>query len=139
MIEVLFLETDTVPDSKIEYSVIVATHGGKLVLCKNKNRDTWEIPGGHREQGETPEQAAKRELFEETGALEYSISELFRYAVKQNGSKSCGAVFWADIEAFGDLPDFEISETALFDELPPNLTYPQIQPLLLKKAQSLVK
>ena len=40
---------------------------------------TWEIPGGHIEPGESPEEAARRELFEETGAAEFTIRPIFDY------------------------------------------------------------
>jgi len=39
---------------------------GKWILSKHKKRDTWETQGGHIEDGETPLEATKRELFEES-------------------------------------------------------------------------
>ena len=38
------------------------------IMVKNKSRG-WEVPGGHLETGELPEEAALRELYEETGIL----------------------------------------------------------------------
>lgn len=43
---------------------------GKFLMGKRRNShaaDTWSIPGGHLEFGETPEQTAIREIAEETG------------------------------------------------------------------------
>ena len=40
--------------------------GGRVLFVKRPTRG-WEIPGGHLEPGETPEQALLRELKEETG------------------------------------------------------------------------
>ena len=48
--------------------VIYAKYKGKIVMCRHEKRETWEIPGGHIEENETPEEAARREIYEETGA-----------------------------------------------------------------------
>ena len=64
---------DSIDDTKLKYAVIVALYQNKWVFCKHKERNTYEIPGGHRERGETIDTAAKRELCEETGALHFTI------------------------------------------------------------------
>ena len=54
---------------KVGVGVIVIKNG-KLLLGKRKDvhgRGEWGPPGGHLEFGETVEDCARRELFEETG------------------------------------------------------------------------
>lgn len=60
---------DSINDSMLKFAVIIARHNGKWVFCKHKERNTWEAPGGHREDGEDILETAKRELYEETGAI----------------------------------------------------------------------
>jgi hypothetical protein len=49
-----------------------------------------------------------------------------------------GMLCFAEISAFGDLPPLEIQEVRLFDRLPENWTYPQIQPCLFRKIRETV-
>lgn len=50
MLEVKFY--DSVADGLLKFAVIVSRYDGKWVFCKHKERDTYEAPGGHREEGE---------------------------------------------------------------------------------------
>ena len=46
---------------------IFARHDGRVLLIKHKRLATWLPVGGEIEPGETPLEAARRELHEETG------------------------------------------------------------------------
>lgn len=80
MTEVKFY--DNTDDNLLKFAVIISKANGKFVLCKHKERNTYEIPGGHREKGETVLEAAKRELKEETGAVDFTIKPVCVYSVK---------------------------------------------------------
>lgn len=188
---------DEIEEDSVTYVVIVAQHDGRMVFCRHRDRDTWEVPAGHREMGESAYEAAGRELREETGALEYSLTQLCPYSVsggtragerggrggersddvggvnarrggeerdeasggserrdagskdnerggeRENGpkageDKTFGVLFSACIQRFGTLKN-EIAQIALFDDIPDNLTYPEVQPQLIKQALSVGK
>lgn len=130
---------DTVEDKLLKFAVIVAKSNGKWVFCKHKERDTYECPGGHREAGENIDNAARRELYEETGAIDYTIQPICVYSVTApdnfNGEETFGKLYFADITTFETELHNEIEKIELFDELPTKWTYPQIQPLLLKEVE----
>ena len=52
----------TVDDALLKFAVIISKSNGKWVFCKHKERDTFEVHGGHREFGEDIIETAKREL-----------------------------------------------------------------------------
>ena len=64
---------ESVSDGRLKYAVIAARYNGKWVWCRHRERATFEIPGGHREAGENISDTARRELYEETGAVRYDI------------------------------------------------------------------
>lgn len=50
MTEVKFY--DNADDNLLKFAVIISKSNGKWVFCKHNERNTYEIPGGHREDGE---------------------------------------------------------------------------------------
>ncbi|MGV8979889.1 NUDIX hydrolase [Clostridium sp.] len=115
-----------------KYVVIIAKYRGNWILCKHKKRDTWETAGGHIEFGESPLEAAKRELFEETGAILFDIKPIFDYWAADDTSEANGMVFYAEIKKLGDLPESEMEKIESFQTLPSNLTYKDITPKLFQ-------
>ena len=139
MIEVKFY--DQVSDELLKFAVIISKTNGKWIFCKHKERDTYEIPGGHREENESILETAKRELREETGALNFSISSICVYSVigknkvNETGEETYGMLFLADIKTFEPELHSEMEKVLITDTLVENWTYPLIQPKLIEEAK----
>ena len=137
--EVLVRFYDEVQENLPKFAVIIARSGGKWVFCRHRERETFEVPGGHREEGEQAEGAARRELYEETGAVKFSLTPVCFYSVtmpdKFDGTETFGALFYAEIEEFESELHSEIERIYLLDELPESWTYPLIQPKLIEEAK----
>jgi 8-oxo-dGTP diphosphatase len=117
------------------YVVIVAEYDGKLVWVRQHGQNSWEIPGGHIESNETPEMAARRELWEETGALEYTLTQVCDFSVTNNGKQSYNRLFYCKIDKLGQLPKMEIEEISFRIENPEVLTHGTIQLTLIDKVK----
>lgn len=119
------------PEINLKYVVIVIRQGEDWVLVRHRERSTWEFAGGHIEAGETPGEAAVRELYEETGAEEYKLHPVCIYSVSSEATpESFGMLYFAAVEKFGPLPQYEMEERRSFRELPEAVTYPGIYPTL---------
>lgn len=138
MVELKFY--DNVDDSLLKFAVIISKTNGKWVFCKHWERDTFEAPGGHRDRCEDIFETAKRELVEETGAIDFEIKPICAYSVKGKVSAfenikddTFGMLYIADIVSFGRI-NSEIEKIIIVDELVNNLTYPLIHPKLIEEA-----
>jgi 8-oxo-dGTP diphosphatase len=119
--------------------VVAAYFEGKWLWVKHKERETWELPAGHIEAGETPCVAAMRELYEETGTLNYRINPLCDFSITHRGQSSYNRFYLAVVSKLGTLPKSEIEEVKLFDAAPEELTYPSIQSVLFAQATKNIK
>ena len=84
---------------------IINPENKKLLLVKHKKYNKWLQPGGHIEENETPEEAAVREVYEETGVKSTLIGEHFpreddlirplgvQYNRKENGDRMIDMVY----------------------------------------------
>ena len=139
MIEVKFY--DQVSDELLKFAVIISKTNGKWVFCKHKERNTYEVPGGHREENETILETAKRELKEETGALDFTVTPICVYSVtgknkvNETGEETYGMLFFADIKSFENELHSEMEKVLITDTLVENWTYPLIQPKLIEEAK----
>lgn len=130
---------EQVEDSFLKFAVIIAKIDDKLIFCKHKKRNTYEIPGGHREKGENILDTAKRELYEETGAIDFSIDPVCVYSVTAswnfNGRETFGMLYFANVYELEQELHNEIEKIILVREMSGEWTYPEIQPKLLEEAK----
>lgn len=102
---------------------LLLVQGNGVLLVRPSYRRHWIFPGGLVDRGETPEQAARREAYEEAGVVVHSRPRLFGVYTSFDEYKSDHVLVFAS-EDFGLAPwrrDWEIDGRAVFDldALPP--------------------
>lgn len=67
-----YVSSEMVDDELITAAFCVVTYQGKVAVIKQRDRG-YELPGGHRELAETPQETIRREIREETGLIVYNL------------------------------------------------------------------
>lgn len=128
-------------DILVWFTNIVCLYQWKWVLVRGKWKTTWELPWWHIEKWETSLEAAKRELQEETWIIGVKLSFLCSRKLHKLDKEI--SYYWnvyiTNALELGQLPESEIEEVNLFEEIPKNLTYPFIQVDILNKAKEFLK
>ena len=121
MLEVKIFDLGYCKNEELTRVVCVSKYKDKYVFSYNKKRNGWEIPGGHIEEGETWEEAAKREIYEETGAIKINVEPICVYKIS-----TFGLLCYCEILELEELPKESEMEKIMFsDSLPDNLTFPE--------------
>ena len=97
-------------DFNIKYVSLISKYKGRWVICHHKEKDCWNCPGGGIEAGESPIQAAKRELFEETSTVQADFHPLYIYEILSDSGLSYGIQYYCEIKELKELPDFEMDK-----------------------------
>ena len=66
--------------SPLRFVVVCSFYKGQMLLSYHGGHHSWETQGGHIEAGEMPEDAARRELYEESGVTDAEIVPVCDYA-----------------------------------------------------------
>jgi 8-oxo-dGTP diphosphatase len=113
------------PPLELVTSAFVFAFAEDRLLMTNLTRRGWDIPGGHVEPGEHPEETVHREVFEETVATLNAVHLLGYQYLRLSGPKpafyryphpdSYLAFYWAHVATLSDfLPTAETQGRALF-------------------------
>lgn len=100
---------------------VICRYKNEWLLTKHGDRGL-EFPGGKVEPGETPEEAAIREVNEETGATIASLTYIGQYRVEGKGAVIVKNVYFATIDHLEEKQTYyETKGPVLLENLPDNI------------------
>lgn len=120
--------------SPLTFVVVCSFYNGQMLLSYHRGHQAWETQGGHIEAGESPEEAARRELYEESGVKDAELLPVCDYFAFDSEGTANGRVYAASVRSLGRLPEKEMSRIQAFDAFPDRLTYPLVTPVLFREA-----
>jgi 8-oxo-dGTP diphosphatase len=116
------------PSQELVTTALVVAFAGDHLLMTNLRSRGWDIPGGHVEAGEHPEETVRREVYEETGATLGPLHLLGYQRLRLLGPPPIAygypypdcyqAFYWAQVISLDDfLPSAETQGHAFFPPL----------------------
>lgn len=95
--------------------IVICRFIDKWLLTEHKQRG-WEFPGGKIEPGETPEQTARREVFEETGGILDTFFPLGEYQVSNGTNQFVKTIFFGTVSKLVDKKHYMETNGPVFEE-----------------------
>ncbi len=96
----------------------IAVRDGKVLLARRKpgesNAGLWEFPGGTVKEGETPQRALEREIFEELGVRAKAGPVVARNEYRYPD----GAIMLVAVQAELESADFKLTDHDLVEWVP---------------------
>ncbi len=138
-VNITILPAGEIALTDLTYVVIGAREEGKWIFVRHRERDSWELPAGHIEKDELAHEAAKRELYEETGTVKAEMHVLNDYSVIIQGKVSYGRIFFAVVEERGPLPESEIGEIVISKKTPLPATYPEAHKAFIRLLERYIR
>ncbi|WP_067932059.1 NUDIX domain-containing protein [Alicyclobacillus kakegawensis] len=107
------------PSVRSPHSVLVfPVYQGSIVWVQHPQRG-WEVPGGKCEPGESADAAARRETWEESGAVIEKLTWLAEYQIPQpTGGPWYKWVYWAEVRQWRARPDTSETMAVRLGKLP---------------------
>ena len=142
--------TSQLPPRELVTTALAVAFAGDRLLMTNLRSRGWDIPGGHVELGEQPEESVRREVYEEAGARLGSMRLLGYQRLRLLGPQPAGyrypypdcyqAFYWAQVTSLETfLPTAETQGRALFSPLEARtLSWVQLNQELYEAALELV-
>ncbi|MEH6944661.1 RNA deprotection pyrophosphohydrolase [Bacillus sp. JJ722] len=119
----VYFSTDDHPFSSCPDHVLVIVHSNLGWVFTNHKVRGLEFPGGKREEGETIEQAAIREVWEETGAQIQELIYIGQYQVGSGSTSFVKNVYFSHTVAFDKKADYmETNGAVIMEQLPESFT-----------------
>lgn len=111
---------------------VVCYYKDKWLLTSHKDRGL-EFPGGKVEEGESAEQAAIREVKEETGGTVANINYVGQYFVEGKGGTIVKNVYFAIVNALPEQSTYyETNGPVLLNTLPQNIKHDPAYSFIMK-------
>lgn len=101
--------------------LVIAKFNGKWLLTEHRERGL-EFPGGKAETGESLAEAAKREVYEETGGIIERLEWFAEYLVQSEPPFS-KTVFTGTVAAIDEIGLMETNGAVLLNRIEPDRTY----------------